>query len=100
MAPANENGDVDDWAESDLAWELADAVSPLLADRDRSRFYAAIGSGDSYGAIDTALQTMAQQGAPIPSELITKLANWLDAYAHSADAHRLHELLRAIKSAR
>ncbi len=91
---------MDDRAESDLAWELADAISPLLADRDRSQFYAAIGSGDSYAAIDTALQTMAQQSAPIPSELITKLTNWLGAYAHSADAPRLHELLRAIKSMR
>jgi hypothetical protein len=89
---------VDDRAECDLAWELADAVSPLLSDRDRSRFYAAIGSGECYTAIDTALQTMAQQGAPVPAELITKLTDWLGAYAHSADAPRLHELLRTIES--
>ncbi|OBK52373.1 hypothetical protein [Mycobacterium sp. 1081908.1] len=90
---------MDDRAESDLAWELADLISPALTDRDRSRFYAAIGSGECYTAIDTALQTMAQQGAPITSELITKLTEWLGAYAHSADAPRLHELLRVIKSA-
>lgn len=87
---------MDDRAESDLAWELADAVSHLLTDRDRSRFYAAIGSGECYAAIDTALQTMAQRRASIPAELTAKLTAWLGAYAYSADAPRLHGLLRAI----
>jgi hypothetical protein len=91
---------VNDWAESDLAWELADAISTLLADRDRDQLYATIGAGESYTAIDTMLQTIAPQCFPIPAELITKLINWLDAYAHSDDAPRLHELLRAIKSQR
>jgi hypothetical protein len=91
---------VNDWAESDLAWELADAISPLLADRDRAQLYATIGSGESYTAIETVLQTIAHQSLPIPAELITKLINWLGAYAHSDDAPRLHELLHAIKSLR
>lgn len=52
---------MDAWAESDLAWELADVISPLLADRDRAQLYATIGSGESYTAIDTALQN---HGAP------------------------------------
>ncbi|ARV85419.1 hypothetical protein LFT51_28945 (plasmid) [Mycobacterium intracellulare subsp. chimaera] len=89
---------MDDWAASDLAWELADAIGPLLAERDRDQLYATIGSGESYAAIDTVLQTMVRQSSPIPPELIAKLTNWLDAYTHSDDAHRLHELLRAIKS--
>ena len=87
---------MDDWAESDLAWELADAISPLLADRDQ--LYATIGSGESYTAIDTVLQTIAHHSLAIPTELITKLTTWLDAYAHSNDAPRLRELLHAIKS--
>lgn len=91
---------MDYWAESDLAWELADAISPLLADRDRDQLYATIGSGESYTAIDTVLQTVAHQSLPIATELITKLTDWLDAYAHSDDAPRLHELLHAIKSLR
>ena len=86
---------MDDRAESDLAWELADAVSSLLTDRDRNRIYAAIGSGECYAAIDTALQTMAQRRASMPAELTAKLTDWLGAYAYSADAPRLHGLLRA-----
>ena len=97
-APVNENENVNQWAESDLAWELADAISPLLADSDRAQLYATIGSGESYAAIDTVLQTIAYQSLSIPTELISKLTNWLDAYAHSDDAPRLHELLHAIKS--
>lgn len=97
---ANEDGTVDNWAESELAWELADAINHLLADRDRSQLYVTIGSGDSYGAIETALQTMAHHDLSVPAELIAKLANWLDAYAHSRDVLRLHELLRALIVAR
>jgi hypothetical protein len=91
---------VDDWTESDLAWELADAIGPLLAERDRVQLYATIGSGDSYTAIDALLRTMADQLLPMPAEFIPKLAGWLDAYVHSDDAPRLLELLCAIKSLR
>jgi len=91
---------VDDWVESDLAWELADAISPLLGEGDRVQLYGAIGSGDSYTAIETLLQNMAHLRLPIPTEFIPKLTGWVDAYAHSDDAPRLRELLRAIKSLR
>jgi hypothetical protein len=97
---SHQNEKVDDWAEADLAWELADAISPVLADRDRLRLYATIGSGESYTAIDTVLQIMAHQSSPVASELITKLTNWLGAYAHHDDAVRLRELLHALKSSR
>jgi hypothetical protein len=89
---------VDYWTESDLAWELADAISPLLADGDRHQLYATTGSGGSYTGIDTALQTMAHERWPIPPELIGKLDDWFDLYAHSDDGTRLQELIRAITS--
>lgn len=91
---------MDDWTESDLAWELADAISPQLTDRDHAQLYAMIGSGESFTAIDIALQTVTRQGLSIPTELETRLANWLDAYTHSNDAPRLRELLCAIESLR
>jgi hypothetical protein len=91
---------VDDWVESDLAWELADAISPLLGEGDRVQLYATIGSGESYTAIETLLQTMARQRLRLPIEFIPKLTGWVDAYAHSDDAPRLRELLHAVKSLR
>ena len=57
-------------------------------------------SGKSYAAIDTALQAITHQSLPLRSELVAKLANWLDAYAHSYDAPRLRDLFNAIKSFR
>jgi hypothetical protein len=70
---------VDDRAESDLAWELADAVSPMLADPDRAQQYATIGSCEPYTAIDALLQIITHQSLPVPAELISKLTNSLDA---------------------
>jgi hypothetical protein len=89
---------VDEPTEADLAWELADAISPLLDDHARQQLYATIGSGDSYTGIETALQTMAHQSWPLPHALIRKLNDWLHAYAQSDDAPRLHELIRNIES--
>jgi hypothetical protein len=91
---------VDDWVESDLAWELADAISPLLSEGDRLQLYGTLGSGESYTAIETLLQNMAHQRLPLPTEFIPKLTGWVDAYAQSDDAPRLRELLHAIKSLR
>lgn len=94
--PANENEGVDNWGESELAWQLADAISPLLADSDRIQLYATLGAGDSYSAIDTVLQTMAHESYPVPAGLVAKLVIWLSAYADSDDAHRLNQLLRTV----
>lgn len=99
-AQANEDEKVDNWAESELAWELANAISASLSDRARAQLYATLGSGDSYTAIDTVLQTMAHQISPMAPELVAQLTNWLDAYTHSEHAPRLHELLRAIRALR
>jgi hypothetical protein len=88
---------VNDWAESDLAWELADEIGSLLADRERAQLYATIGAGHSFTAIETLLQIIARQRLTLSFELVAKIADWLDAYAHSDDAPRLHELLYAIK---
>jgi len=96
--PVNEDKNVDDRAESDLAWELADAIGRRVSDRQRTRLYAAIGSGDSYTAIDLAMQALVRLGLSISTALVIKLASWLDAYAHCGDASRLHELLDIIES--
>lgn len=83
---------MDDWAEAELAWKLADELSPALAATDRIQLYAVLGSGDSY----TAITTLLRAGLPLPATLITELHRWLDAYQHSDDAPRLQQLLRAL----
>jgi hypothetical protein len=76
---------VDDRAESDLAWELADAVSPMLADPDRAQQYATVGSCESYTAIDALLQIITYQSLPVPAELISKTHQLARRLAHSGE---------------
>lgn len=87
---------MDDWAESDLAWELAEVISPLLTDSDRTQLYATLGSGNAYTAITMLLQTSARDRHPLPLPLVNRLGGWLDGYAHSDEAPVLRELLTAI----
>lgn len=89
---------MDEWAESDLAWELADRLGRLLPEHDRAAIYATIGSGDSYTAITTLVQASARSGYALPPRLVDRLAEWLDAYTHSNDAARLLQLLNTIRT--
>ena len=88
---------MDEWAESDLAWELADTLGALLPDRDRAAIYATIGAGDFYTAITTLVHVSARSGYALPPRLVNKLAEWLHAYTDSNDAARLVQSVNAIK---
>ena len=83
---------MDDWAETDLAWALVDAIGPALPPAEQAQLYATIGAGDSYTAITTVLRA----ALPLPAGLIAELRAWLSAYQHSAEAAQLHELLSAV----
>lgn len=89
---------MDDWAETDLAWELAQIACLLIPDRDRTKVYTAIGAGYSYAAIGTLLKTIDRARVPVSPALIARLVDWLNAYAHHDDAPRLHEMLDSIRS--
>jgi hypothetical protein len=90
---------MDDWAETDLAWELAEIACSLIPDRDRVEVYTAIGAGYSYTAIDTLLKTIDREDVAISPALAARLADWLSAYAHHRDAPRLHRIVDSIRSA-
>lgn len=94
----HENGEVDEWAETELAWELAEVASLLIPDRERIDVYTAIGAGYSYTAINALLETIVGAGVRVPPALVARLADWLNAYAHHEDAPRLHEMLTAVRS--
>lgn len=84
------------WAESDLAWELVDAIGPRLGDNERAEIYAMIGGGNFFTAIQTLLETTARVGVAISPELAGSLAHWFAPYAHDEGAPRLRELLDTI----
>jgi hypothetical protein len=86
------------WAESDLAWELAEIASVHIPDCDRTDVFTAIGGGDSYAAIATLLETIVHASVPVSPALVARIVNWLDAYAHHVDGPRLHEMVDAIGS--
>jgi hypothetical protein len=92
------NSEMNDWAETDLAWELAEIAGPYIPDHDRTQIYTTIGAGYSYAGIDTLLGILVQAGVPISPMLVDKLVHWLDAYMHHDDAPRLREMLDAIRS--
>jgi hypothetical protein len=94
----HENGTVDEWAETDLAWELAEVASLLIPDRERNEVYTAIGAGYSYAAINALLEAIAGASVPVSLALVARLADWLNAYAHHEDAPRLREMLTAVRS--
>ena len=88
---------MDDRAETDLAWELAEIAGFHIPEPDRSAVFTAIGAGDCYTAIDALLETIVQASVPVPPSLVARIGDWLNAYIHHAEAPRLHELIKAIK---
>jgi hypothetical protein len=89
---------VNDRGESDLAWELAEAVAARLPDRDRTRVYVNIGAGHPYTAIVTLLEAAVAGNLAVSPEVADRLTDWLDRYAHNDDAPRLHQLLDAVRA--
>jgi hypothetical protein len=94
----SENGQVDDWAEASLAWDLVEIAGLHILERNRAEVHTAIGAGDCYAAIGTLLETIVSARLVVPRALVVRIADWLNAYVHHADAPRLHELLSAIRS--
>jgi hypothetical protein len=84
------------WAESDLAWELVDAVGPLMPDDERAEVYAMIGGGNFYSAIQALLETIVSTNVAISPELAANLTHWLAPYTHDEGAPRLRQLLDTI----
>lgn len=73
-----------DWAESELAWELADTVGPRLSPDRRAAIYA---------AIVALLKATHSAPAVLPLPLMDRLRDWLDAYRYSVDSASLRHLL-------
>jgi hypothetical protein len=88
---------VDNRAETDLAWDLAEIAGFHIPEPDRAAVFTAIGAGDCYTAINALLETIVQVSVPVPPSLVARIGDWLNAYIHHAEAPRLYELINAIK---
>jgi hypothetical protein len=89
---------VEDWAESELAWELTELAADRISDHDRRGLYTTIGAGDSYAAVCMLLETLVYTRVQMSRGLVARIGAWLEAYQHHDDAARLHELLSAIRA--
>jgi hypothetical protein len=97
-AVIDDNKQVDYWAESDLAWELAEAIDARIPHGDRAGIYASIGAGHSYKAICDLLEIAGYAKVSVSPGLAVRLVGWLDAYARNDNASHLFELLDAVTS--
>ena len=88
---------MDNWAETELAWDLAEIAGFHIPEPDRTAVFTAIGAGDCYTAIDALLETIVQVSVPVPPSLVARIGDWLYAYIDHAEAPRLYELINAIK---
>ena len=87
---------VQEWAEADLAWQLADLVAGRLSDVSRTAIFAELGTGESYPVIVKLLETSVHDRVPVPPQLVARLHEWLDSYRGGEDEPRLRALLDQI----
>ncbi|MGA7051750.1 MAG: hypothetical protein WBZ37_10810 [Mycobacterium sp.] len=87
---------VDDVAETQLAWDLAELAGLHISERERTDVNTAIGGGDCYAAIGILLKAIVRARVPMPVTLAARINDWRAPYAHHIDAPRLNELLTAI----
>ncbi|MBV8179201.1 MAG: hypothetical protein JO045_10365 [Mycobacterium sp.] len=85
-----------EWAEADLAWQLADLVAGRLSDVTRTAIFAELGAGESYRVIVKLLETSVQDRVSVPPELVARLQEWLDSHRGTGDEPRLRALLDRI----
>ena len=79
-----------------LAWDLADAATPLLDPGTKSVLFVKLGAGDSRAVIVHLLCAMAARGQTAPTELSARLSAWVDGYAGSDGEHDLRQILKRV----
>ena len=89
---------MDDAAEADLAWDLADLACTLIPEADRVQLYITIGAGYNYSAINTLLGAVGGSDLTLTDALAARLDDWLSSYAHDSDAPRLKALIDSLRS--
>lgn len=79
--------------ETDLAWDLAAAVSAHLDDAAKVALVVKIGAGEVCAAIVDALYVAAAAGAVLPGDLLSRCRGWLDCYVGGEQEPALRRLV-------
>jgi len=84
-------------SEGTLAWALADAVSVCFTAHDHLGVYTALGAGETYSAIGRILDIAVRKRYPLPANLISTLAVWLDTYIGNEHEPTIRSLLMRVE---
>ena len=79
--------------ETNLAWALAEAITPHLSAVERSHVFVVIGGGEAFAAIRHLLKSAAFKRIPLRPDLLRQCTSWLHAYVGHRDERYLRELI-------
>ena len=82
--------------ETDLAWDLAEAIKPHLTIVDRNHVYVRIGIGETFAAIHWLITSAATNEIALPIALIQRCGSWLDGYAGHSQQQYLSGLIKRV----
>ncbi|MGE0215900.1 hypothetical protein [Mycolicibacterium sp.] len=77
----------------DLAWRLADALSPTLSAHDKHAVFVALGCRQYPQAIAEALRAATEARLPIPGTVVDDLTVWLRVRHRDGEGARISALL-------
>jgi hypothetical protein len=87
------------FAESRLAWALAETACPFLDTDERNEMFVAIGIGDTFAAIRQTLEVISRAHRSVDGRTATRLHAWLTAYACHDDEARLRHWIGRVTAA-
>jgi hypothetical protein len=84
-------------SEAKLAWALADADSDCFTAQDHRGICTALGASETYSAVEGMLETAVRKRYPLPADLISALAAWLDCYIGNGYEPTTRDLLNRVE---
>ena len=79
--------------ETNLAWALAEAITPHLSAVERSHVFVVIGGGEAFAAIRYLFKSAAFRRIPLRPDLLRQCTSWLHAYVGHEDERYLRHLI-------
>ena len=79
--------------ETNLAWALAEAITPHLSAVERNHIFVVIGAGDTFAVIRHLFKSAAFKRIPLRPDLLRHCISWLHAYVGHEDERYLRHLI-------
>jgi hypothetical protein len=79
--------------ETNLAWALAEAITPYMNAVERNHVFAVIGAGETFAAVRLLFNSAAFLRIPLPPDLLRQCISWLHTYVGHEDELYLRHLI-------